>query len=61
MTNRAMDPASLDILAATVGLSVRGTDKADVSALLSSIRESVVRTADALPVDSPPALFFDPR
>jgi hypothetical protein len=48
-------------LAATAGFSVKQADKANVSALLASIREGVMRRADALPIEFPPALVFDPR
>jgi hypothetical protein len=61
MTIRAIEPARLDDLAATVGFSVKEVNKANISALLASIRESVMRRADALPIESPPALFFDAR
>ena len=61
MNNKAIDPASLDNLAATVDFSVEEANKAKVSALLASIRHGVMRRADVLPIDSPPALVFDPR
>jgi hypothetical protein len=59
--NKAIDPDRLDDLAATVGLSVNVGDKANLSAFLASVREKVMRQADILPIDAPPALFFDPR
>jgi hypothetical protein len=61
MDNKALDPARLDDLAATVGLSVKEANKANVSELLASIREGVMQRADALPMEFPPALAFDPR
>jgi len=61
MTSKAIEPTRLDDLAATVGFSVKDTNKAAVSILLVSIREGVMRGADALPIESPPTLFFDPR
>jgi hypothetical protein len=61
MTNKTIDPARLGDLAATAGFSVKETNKTAVSALLASIRDGVMRRADALPIESPPALFFDPR
>jgi hypothetical protein len=61
MTNKAIDPTSLDDLAATVHFSVKEANKAKVPALLASIRTGVMRRADVLPIDSPPALVFDPR
>jgi len=60
MNNKAIDPASLDDLAAAVNLSFKEPDKTKVSALLASIRHGVMRRADVLPIDSPPALVFDP-
>jgi hypothetical protein len=61
MTNKPIDPISLGDLAATVDFSVKEANKAKVSALLASIRNGVMRRADVLPIDSPPALIFDPR
>lgn len=61
MISKAIDPARLDDLAATVGLSVKEADKAKVAALLVAMRSGVMRRADLLPFDSPPALFFDAR
>ena len=61
MINKAIEPARLDDLAGSVGFSIKDAHKANVSTLLASIREGVMRRADALPIDSPPALFFDPR
>ena len=61
MTNKAMDPAKLDDLAATVGFSVKEANRANLSASLASMREGVMRRADALPIEFPPALAFDPR
>jgi hypothetical protein len=61
MTSKAIDPTSLDDLAATVDFSVKEANKAKVSALLASVRTGVIRRADVLPIDSPPALVFDPR
>ena len=60
MTGNAIDPTSLDDLAATVNLPFKEADRAKVSALLASIRHGVMRRADVLPIDSPPALVFDP-
>jgi hypothetical protein len=59
--NMAIEPGQLDDLAAIVGLSVKEANKVQVCTLLASTRESVMRRADALPVEAPPALFFDPR
>jgi hypothetical protein len=61
MTSKPIEPAQLDDLAATVGLSIKEANKANVSALLASTRTNVMARADALPIDYPPALFFDPR
>jgi hypothetical protein len=61
MINKAIEPARIDDLAATVGFSVKVDNRAAVSTLLASIREGVMRRADALPIETPPALFFDPR
>ena len=61
MTSKAIDPARLDDLAATTGFTVKQANKASVAALLASIREGVMRRADALPIEFPPALVFDPR
>ena len=58
MTNKAIDPTSLDDLAATVDFSVKEPNKAKVSALLASIRNGVMRRAEVLPIDSPPPLPF---
>ena len=61
MTNKAIDPTRLDDLAATVGFSIKEANRAKVSALLASMRNGVMRKAAVLPIDSPPALVFDPR
>jgi hypothetical protein len=61
MMKKALEPARLDDLAATVGFSIKETNKVGISALLASIRREVMRRADALPIESPPALLFDPR
>jgi hypothetical protein len=61
MMEKAFDPALLDELAATVGLSIKETNKAGVSTLLASTRANVMRRANALPIESAPALLFDPR
>jgi hypothetical protein len=61
MMEKALEPARLDDLAATVGFSIKEADKAGISALLASTRKAVMRRADALPIESPPALLFDPR
>jgi hypothetical protein len=61
MRTKALEPARLDDLAATIGFSVKEADIANVSAFLASTRENVMRRADALPIELPPALFFDPR
>ena len=61
MMKKALEPARLDDLAATVGFSIKETNKVGISALLASIRTEVMRRADALPIESPPALLFDPR
>ena len=61
MMEKALDPARLDELAATVGFFIKETNRAGISALLASMRTGVMRRANALPVDAPPALVFDPR
>jgi hypothetical protein len=61
MTDKATEPVPIDDLAAAAGLSVREADKSKVGALLVSIRTGVMRKVEALPIESPPALFFDPR
>jgi hypothetical protein len=61
MMKKALEPARLDDLAATVGFSIKETNKVGISALLASIRREVMRRADALPIESPSALLFDPR
>jgi len=61
MTSKPLDPTTLDDFAASAGFSVKEANKAKVSALLASIRNGVMRRADVLPIDSPPALIFDPR
>jgi hypothetical protein len=53
---KTIEPALLEDLAVSVGFKVKG-----VSALLASVRENVMQRADRLPIESPPALFFDPR
>ena len=58
---KAIEPARLDDLAASLGFKVKEANKAGISALLASVRENVMQRADALPIESPPALFFDPR
>jgi hypothetical protein len=61
MFKKALEPARLDDLAATVGFSVREANKTEISAFLASTRENVMRRADVLPIEFPPALAFDPR
>ncbi len=61
MIEKAIPPAHLDELAGMVGFSVKEANKAAISALLLSTREAVMRRADTLPIDQPPALLFDPR
>jgi hypothetical protein len=61
MADRAIAMDQLDGLAAMAGLTVREADKTQVSALLASTRQAVMRRADVLPIESPPALSFDPR
>jgi len=61
MMKGALESAALDDLAARVGFSVKEANKTGVSALLASVRENVMLRADLLPIESPPALFFDPR
>ena len=61
MANKAIEPDQLDDLAAMAGLSIPEADKAQVAALLASMREAVMRKADVLPIEAPPALSFDPR
>ena len=61
MSIKAIDPASIDELETKVDFSVKQANKAKVTALLASIRNGVMRSADVLPIDSPPALVFDPQ
>jgi hypothetical protein len=61
MMKGALEPGALVDLAASVGFSVKEANKTGVSALLASVRENVMLRADLLPIESPPALFFDPR
>jgi len=61
MMENALEPARLDELAATVGVSIEETNKAGISAFLASTRANVMRRADALPIELAPALLFDPR
>jgi hypothetical protein len=61
MIGKAIPSDRLDDLAAMVGFSVKAANKVGVSALLFSLRDGVMRCADALPIDYPPALLFDPR
>jgi hypothetical protein len=61
MANKAIEPDQLDDLAAMAGLSIREADKTQVAALLASMREAVMRRANVLPIEAPPALSFDPR
>jgi hypothetical protein len=61
MANKAIEPDQLDDLAAMAGLSIREADKTHVAALLASMREAVMRRANVLPIEAPPALSFDPR
>ena len=58
---KTIEPALLDDLTASLGFKVKEANKAGVSALLASVRENVLQRAAPLPIDSPPALFFDPR
>jgi hypothetical protein len=58
---KAVQPARLDDLEVMAGISVKEVNKAGVSALLLSIRGGVLQIADTLPIECPPALFFDPR
>jgi hypothetical protein len=57
--NKAIDPTSLDDVAASVDFSVEA-NKANLSALLAAPRNAVMRRADVLPIDWPQALVFDP-
>jgi len=61
MSSSAIDPPQLGSLAAAVGLSIEEANRTEISALLASIRSEVMRNADALPIESPPALIFNPR
>jgi hypothetical protein len=61
MTSKAIDPARLGELAAAANLTVKDANKAKISELLAAIRNGVMRRADGLPIDTPPALLFDPR
>jgi hypothetical protein len=58
---KTIEPALLEDLAVSVGFKVKEANRAGVSALLASVRENVMQRADRLPIESPPALFFDPR
>jgi hypothetical protein len=61
MIENATQLARLGDLEVMAGISVKEANKADISTLLLSIRESVMHRASALLVDYPPALLFDPR
>ena len=61
MMKKVLEPARLDDLAATVGFSIKETDKTGIYTLLASTRKGVMQRAGALPIESPPALLFDPR
>jgi hypothetical protein len=61
MIGKAIQPIQLGDLAAMVDLSVKETNKIDISTLLLSFREGVMRGADALPIEYPPTPLFDPR
>ncbi|MCC8934991.1 hypothetical protein CI1B_44370 [Bradyrhizobium ivorense] len=61
MISKAIDPAGLADLSAMAGLSVKDANKAKVAALLVAMRSGVMRRAELLPVESPPALVFDAR
>jgi len=56
-----INPAIVNELAATVSLSIDEPDRAGIAALMASVRAAVIRRADTLPIESPPALVFDPR
>ena len=58
MMSKAMDSAALDELAAMVSLSVKEGNKDKVAALLVMMRSAVMRQADLLPIEAPPALVF---
>jgi hypothetical protein len=61
MANKTIEPDQLDDLAAMAGLSIREANKTQVAALLKSTREAVIRRANVLPIEAPPALSFDSR
>jgi hypothetical protein len=61
MSERAIPPDHLDELAAMVGFSIKEANKVSISALLLSLRSGVMQCADALPIEYPPALLFDPH
>jgi hypothetical protein len=61
MANKTIEPDQLDDLAAMAGLSIREADKTQIAALLKSTREAVMRRANVLPIEAPPALSFDSR
>ena len=61
MTNKANDPTNPEDLTATADFSVKEPNKAKVSVLLALIRNGIMRRAEVLPIDSPPAFVFDPR
>jgi hypothetical protein len=61
MSDDPMNPAIVSELAATVNLSIAEVDRVGIAALMASARAAVIRRADTLPIESPPALVFDPR
>jgi hypothetical protein len=61
MSEHAIQLARLEDLEVMAGISVKEANKACVNVLLVSIRESVMRTVDAMRIPHPPALFFDHR
>jgi hypothetical protein len=61
MAHKMFEPATLNDLAAMVEFSLKEADKTQVASLLTSVREGVMRRANLLAIESPPALFYDPR
>ncbi|MGY4331859.1 hypothetical protein ACVWWG_006276 [Bradyrhizobium sp. LB7.2] len=50
MSDDRISPATVNELAATVGISIAEADRARIAALMASIRAAVMRRADTLPM-----------
>lgn len=61
MSDNRINPEIVNELAATVNLSIAEADRGGIATLMASVRAAVIRRADTLPIESPPALVFDPR